>query len=1642
MLLPSGKTLPDVLKKTFDVALKKHGQEALFFKLVAALAFLPAPATLTAVAHLAGTTEAIVKDFVLDLPAGLRLKNYGITIADEDFDKFIKDQSEHLKAQTQQAIATQFLASYHDDAYSSLHLADALVNSGRAGEILKVIQDDPQPKAIADPILRRQVQIRRLKLSLAACRSAGSTIDALKTVLISSEAERDETTLASMMSDDLDLSVDFGGTSLRRTILLDRDRVAEHGSFLAQDARSAARSGNNTHARESVLSYDAWMKRRSLASKEDIKNWTVTDGDVASRAEAILEIAGAEAAVDDLLRWSPRSLPIRVAQILIPQLIASRRADKAKSILAVISGQRPWDLAVRVPLSLAGDAVDVAALERSLRGIRRRFVPTPDALSGGYRPDEGWTRSLLQTLVSACEIGYLHKIDQEAILHALNVIIDVQGTPQKRTLYRTDLYRFDALIRSWLLRETLLGLTPSAKGFAEYSETLSPPPPPSKKGDKKEKRNNDRSDTQERERRSRIAKTMFPVYQARIKVLTSARDATPITDAEIDALGNLGSDTYHFDDAHESLGYRDNAARSVMALLAISALNPETLGKQATRLVSTRYADPYAARRLSIWRKMLLRPSASGAVVALAAEAAKEIKDATASASDKVEALVRLARLIQPVSRADAEIFFKDAVAIAKEIDSEAIDQIAFAAKAAARAVLPDGKLRRAVASHIYSYVSAAAGRVDDQFPWNSAVSALARLDPALAVAAICTWADQGVRSVSWTLERFLETALETGAITIDTAIALTPLIDNPDERLLKRLVALARSDAARGKVLLDELARQALLLNPRSNRVDCAKIIADAGSADATPDGPWLMDLKRMLAFTDSIVTAPLKDRDSELPMIRRFGEEKDEERKVYEFKPEGKTFLTADAIAAELDAARSADFVYSQRELLKKIRAVSAAPGDRAAYLSAVAGIPGEVGWFDDRVSELIDAVAEWSGTPSVDRWAAEKLPEIIVARFVEATRYIKEGNGALPKLFDLEKLDDVGRQQVIFEGLAKSGTVLGSRTLFGVAELLIKTLSPADAASALEWYATRLYDRLPTNDRPALPLAAVPKSTDESLGRFLVALMTDVDTRLRWRAAHALRRLAALGSIDVLRATFAQYPREVDPAYRRPDARYYHLAGKLWLLLAAYRISAEAPEVIKPFSPELIQIATSDALPHVAIREYAKRTIIQLASTGMITLSSAEATTIAAVNSPQVTPAVKDKTYGRGFHGEGKDKARFKYDYETLRSWYADMLKHFPKVAPPDVLKRTDQWIMDEWGADVEANYWDKEERKSRYNERKYGQWSRSRGEIPVLEREGAYLEWHAMQCVMGELLRSQPVNNETGWGSYEGWVNELLPSSPPEWISDHRCPTPLDPRFWVADARTDNGWLRNLRLGEIQSRLFTPDGEWIVVAANDTSRFPKRDEEVSIDTALVSSATASALARALQDAHPYDFRIPPEGDDLEHDEDTYQLLGWIAMNDSDRRFDGRDPYRYEVSSIPEAPGSDVTTVLGLRAVMGARPVWIDKAGESAFRYEAWCDEPSPEDDQHDTRTRSDGWSLAISPAALKAYLTAKRMDLICKISIDRRIRNEYNRSYDPDEKKKKPTFKIVILRADGTVEDSEGRLGTWQTDRKRSWSRTGR
>ena len=130
-LIPGGKSLSDVLNISFDNALKKLGQERLFDKLIGGLAFLPAPVSITSFARFAGCDVDVLRDFALDLAPGLRIDGDGLTVADEDFVNFIKDKASENRTSVISQIAEDFFETFQEDAYSSIHIANALIGAGR-----------------------------------------------------------------------------------------------------------------------------------------------------------------------------------------------------------------------------------------------------------------------------------------------------------------------------------------------------------------------------------------------------------------------------------------------------------------------------------------------------------------------------------------------------------------------------------------------------------------------------------------------------------------------------------------------------------------------------------------------------------------------------------------------------------------------------------------------------------------------------------------------------------------------------------------------------------------------------------------------------------------------------------------------------------------------------------------------------------------------------------------------------------------------------------------------------------------------------------------------------------------------------------------------------------------------------------------------------------------------------------------------------------------------------------------------------------------------------------------------------------------------------------------------------------------------
>jgi hypothetical protein len=55
-------------------------------------------------------------------------------------------------------------------------VASALLLAERGPELLQLAHEFPEPKAIRDPVRRREVQLQRLKLAMQVAKQAGDTV--------------------------------------------------------------------------------------------------------------------------------------------------------------------------------------------------------------------------------------------------------------------------------------------------------------------------------------------------------------------------------------------------------------------------------------------------------------------------------------------------------------------------------------------------------------------------------------------------------------------------------------------------------------------------------------------------------------------------------------------------------------------------------------------------------------------------------------------------------------------------------------------------------------------------------------------------------------------------------------------------------------------------------------------------------------------------------------------------------------------------------------------------------------------------------------------------------------------------------------------------------------------------------------------------------------------------------------------------------------------------------------------------------------------------------------------------------------------------------------------------------------------------
>ena len=1629
-LRPDGKLLGDIFRQQFDCALTKSGTPAELARLCAALITLPRPIPLSDLAAILDSTEPQLADICADLAPGIRLQDGAVGFADEDFEEFVRAEGKGELARVRKRTASRLLSRTDHDCYAALHVAAALVAAGRGDALLQLVERESAPSSVADPVLRREAELQRLRLAIKVCREAGNVARALRFVLIGAEGVKTETALHGLLVDNPDLAARFAPETARRLILSDADCVEDHGPFLFHKLSVDAERGDAISYREGLRFLRGWLQARTHHYQNEEAHqhraWKISISDISSAVEAALRLDGPAASLRALQAWRPKRMALEVGLTLPYRLIAEGRGDDVEAFVTDGHlGPLP-SLFLLVPLALAGRAIDIQRMACGLERLRRRKLRVKRFFrtSQTFHDTASSHGRVLDTVLTACEILTIKRAAPELVDRLLADFLD----PELRRIDRRHAHetvKLDLLFRAYALREARAGRIPDAKTVFE------PRPAPTEEHDRRQR--NEAVEQLDRPLKE-LAGAVFDIYATVADALVNRRD-----DAELEkdlrrARGRLEGEDWRITREYYGGAVRASAATQLLVLpaaghapLMVKRLAADVHGRW--RNGNTVPGDRFVAR-LSLW------PSLQESLLEDLAAAAAESRTMRIGADEKSTALVRYARLVKPLSNPDAKPIFNRAVEVASELDHEVMAQIRLLDELTGRGG-DHFTNARGTARKISNIVADAAIRLEghDHFPWERAMTTLARLDAPLALANVARWDEEAVAPLWETLAPLIKTALGEGTIRPEQAAALSMLADDGGAVIAEIMKQSGHEGHPSFPALVEEAACDVLIRHALRGRREVVHCIERHG-----PAGPWSDSLLRQEQFVATLT--PESATDDECTLERDMKADDPVIAPVWSRETLLDSSLLQEAVQDLWDRMRAERGYYRCSFIFDSARqAVSQA--DRVAHIAALAGLGGSA-VTDEAVEAMLQAVDEWWTSPSVQEWCRTELPEVIVTCFPAMTRYLPFSEGNLTRALKRTGLNDAKIQELLLKGVERHADGMEAELIFGLAGMTGCKLAQPDAASLVDWYAERLEDRISVEHRDqTAPDSALPREIDEAVARFLFAYMGDCDLRLRWRAAHAVRRLARTGDATTLAALAAEYDRREEPAFRGRGFEFYWLAARLWFVVAWDRVAGERPELASHAGTTLLDIALGDSFPHLLVRSFARDACEELMETGHLSLTSEQRSSLACVNEtplPRVpaTPGAR-KTTGFG-HFDGfaysREGRRFRFDTtDTLPYWYAPMLKSFATVDGERFLREVERWIIDVWGYSGDLRSFAQENRRRRFNSRDWGLSMNRHGSKPTLERLQTHLEWHAMWCTAGELLKSEPLipRTEDYWHELSHRVDREKLVDPPLWSADLLVSTPLLARNWRSDKHSLDDWVLEVREADHRAEVLPSDSPSnVVVDGSSERRMRDRIETTRVSSALVEPGTGRSLLRALQTMDDsWDYKLPDEDEeDAEIDEAPYRFLGWLRHSYRDDGIDRKDPFRGHAFQISSRPGQRVAVACDLTRDKSGRPRWFhSEAEQPMFIYEAWGVDAEDEE-----RYRNDfavaGQRLLAEKEQLLNFLHDQGLNLVVEVEVTRRERE--TRRYAGEEEDASPEgrfARLYLFGGEGNLEIAEGRLGTW-------------
>jgi len=1635
-LRPNGLALDQIFEARFKEAVLKEGSKNTVEIVCSGLIALPSPVPKKHLANVLGLSEDRLNDVVSDLP-GIRFLDNKVGFLDEDVEEFVREKAKAHLPNLQNRVAEYLFGIQDTDEYAAIHVAGVLYDSGQGQKIIEILKTSQEPVAIKDQIIRREVQRRRLQLAMKVCQLAGKTADAIFTLLVGAEAIKTDEAVDKIIMENPDLSVYFAADSVGRNILYSSRLYKYHGSFLAHIIARDAADNDFIAAREKQRVYRGWFNRRSddlekqkcekSEYSHSVQPWPVELEEIAAHANAILDMQGCRAMYKFIRSWTPRRIHFDVALILINRLLLSGKAKVVKDFLEDGLVSNPWASMLEIPVALSGYRININKLEKSLCNKYILKFCNVTKLNTHLSQESSMTR-FIELVISGCELLAAHGRDLTPVIPIIRRLC-----PDKwrllHNIYTHESRKNDIGFRAYSLLSRFAG-------NEIKMETYFIDPPVDNSGEEHEIRARHQKLNEQRKELKEKLSNVFNVYVVRADILLSNIASDRIVNKLDTAIRSMLSNSWRLSREHHLNAISDQLSITIGKLIIVPNIEMSDVYGLA-KSVHKHWPSTFSHGQRQLLAYLIQNTTLKQKVISDIFKISNDIKTEKISASDKISVLLDLSRILVFVDREEAREVFKIAVAIANDVDVDAMHEVSLFSTLSRNA---RAHLTPQESSYIAAQMSAITTEYGtildgyDDFPWKDAISAIATLDMAKAISLIGFWEDADFSSLNTTIPALLSIGIEYDNLNVSHAISLLNFCDSPGEKFLTKLVASAPHKSL--LQFIEELSR-AILLRFDGHSTQICETVNQRIPYD-NHSGIWHSAINRLTQFK-------MANKESQPE-----GDSHSTDKSNYQLDAKRYTAALTDS---DISLGSCDDFIDSLKNIKEAARekstyigdddiimhvAETLSPGKRLNFLSLLVE-PKVIDYMDySWAKNLVFCLDLWSSTShTIANWSNENLPSLIANHLSEFTYGYSYGYKT-NMLVDLFKSLDLSSQEIVnvlLDGLEKNADLLPLAKLYTVIGLLSEYCDGAEVADVTGRYTKRLSDRL--------NLSHVNTSSSSTINltfaRQLYSFLGDVDTRVRWRAAHSIRSLARMGNYETIAALTTLYDCTEVPGYRDNEVPFYWMSARLWLVITLDRLAYEVPDAVAPVSRWLLEIATDEEFPHVLMRQFAKSSLLKLIDKGNIDFDASELELVRTINIPTLKKKIRSKRSSLGgFHDDNK-RRRFHFDsLDTLRYVYPSAINCFAEIDDEAFLDEAESWIVDKWKINEDAHEWQMEPRRNYFERVDYTLYSHSHGSSPTIERNSYYLEWHAMWCSIGSIMKSSALalseDEDDDYDTLSYMLKKEGLTQPPHWSSDIRCPTPNEKRFHYPPTEKPDVWIDLIKANDFDTELgLISDCKYLTVDSYHDIRTSEKRSTVRISSALVSPVTALPLVRALQTSRDsHDYRLPPINNDLEIDEDNYKLKGWVTDYYNDPRIDSTDPFNHGVKMVESSPSKNVIETLGLDRTIEYPVCWVEKkTGEEAFLYEAWGVEQKSgnvKEYLYKNESASDGHRLKITKDALMKYLSKINFDLIVEVEITRRIVKDGITSYDEDAKEKR-FARLYLLRRTGEVFTVEGCVGTW-------------